>query len=296
MPVHELAAIGAAACWSVTGIISAGPAAHLGALAFNRARQLFVTGLLAAFVLATGSWRELDAAVAAPLVLSGVIGIFVGDTLLFAALNRLGPRRAGILFALNAPIGALLGWLMLGEVLPAQAVAGIGVTVAGVALAILYGRGGSLHDLAAVRGALWVGVALGLGAATGQAIGSIIARPVMAAGLDPAAASLLRVATAAACLSALIALPLPAVKPQGPMTLRVFALTALTGLIALALGMTLLLFALSGGEVGIVSTLSATSPALILPMLWLQTGQRPAAGAWAGAGLVVAGMAMLFLR
>jgi uncharacterized membrane protein len=73
-------------------------------------------------------------------------------------------------------------------------------------------------------------------------------------------------------------------------------MTALTGLIALAVGMTLLLFALSGGKVGIVSTLSATSPALILPMLWLRTGERPAAGAWAGAALVVVGMGLLFIR
>jgi uncharacterized membrane protein len=60
--------------------------------------------------------------------------------------------------------------------------------------------------------------------------------------------------------------------------------------------MTLLLFALSGGKVGIVSTLSATSPVLILPMLWATTGERPAQGAWAGAALVVAGMALIFLR
>ena len=84
---------------------------------------MFVTGLLALWVLATGTWRELDAGNVAPLVVSGVIGIFAGDTLLFAALNRLGPRRAGILFALNAPIAALLGWLALGETLAPQAVA-----------------------------------------------------------------------------------------------------------------------------------------------------------------------------
>jgi drug/metabolite transporter (DMT)-like permease len=73
-------------------------------------------------------------------------------------------------------------------------------------------------------------------------------------------------------------------------------LTALTGILALAIGMTLLLFALSGGQVGIVSTLSATSPVIILPMLWARTGERPAAGAWAGAGLVVVGMALIFSR
>jgi drug/metabolite transporter (DMT)-like permease len=85
----------------------------------------------------------------------------------------------------------------------------------------------------------------------------------------------------------------PAVKPKGPLTWRVVAVTALTGIVALAIGMTLLLFALSGGKVGIVSTLSATSPVLILPMLWARTGERPAAGAWAGAALVVAGIALI---
>ena len=297
MPVYEIAALGAATCWAVTGLISAGPAGHLGAPAFNRLRQLFVTGLLAVYGVATGSWRELDAGVAGPLILSGLIGIFAGDTLLFAALNRLGPRRSGILFALNAPIAAVLGWMVLGEDLSAKAAAGIGLTVAGVLLAILFGkRRDQLHAWETVKGPLWIGVALGLGAATGQAIGSIIARPVMATGIDPFLASMLRVGIAAFCLTVLLQLPIPAVKPKGPLTWKVAALTALTGIIALAIGMTLLLFALSGGKVGIVSTLSATSPVIILPMLWAKTGERPAGGAWAGAALVVAGMALLFMK
>lgn len=295
MPIHELAALGAAACWALTGLISAGPAGHLGALAFNRARQAFVTGLLALYVLATGAWRELDAGVLGPLVVSGILGIFVGDTLLFAALNRIGPRRAGILFALNAPIAAVLGWLVLGEALAPAAALGVALTVAGVVLAIFFGRRpDQLHQWEAVKGPLWIAISLGLGAALGQALGSIIARPIMATGLDPFAASMIRVGVAALCLTLLIQLPIQAVKPKGPLTWRVAMLTALTGILALAIGMTLLLFALSGGKVGIVSTLSATSPVIILPLLWLRTGERPAAGAWAGASLVAAGMALIF--
>lgn len=297
MPLHEFAALGAATCWAITGLISAGPAGHLGALAFNRLRQVFVTCLLVLYLLATGAWRDLDAGNAGPLLLSGMVGIFAGDTLLFAALNRVGPRRAGILFALNAPIAALLGWLVLDETLPPIAVVGVGLTVAGVLLAILFGkRRAQLHQWEAIKGPLWIGVSLGLGAALGQALGSIIARPIMATGLDPFAASMLRVGVAAFCLSALMQLPIPAVKAKGKLTWRVAAVTALTGFIALAIGMTLLLFALSGGKVGIVSTLSATTPVIILPMLWIRTGERPAAGAWVGAALVVAGMALIFSR
>jgi drug/metabolite transporter (DMT)-like permease len=266
-------------------------------LAFNRLRQLSVTVLLAIVVFATGNWQQLDATNLGPLILSGVIGIFVGDTLLFATLNRVGPRRSGVLFALNAPIAALLGFAVLGEGLTVQATIGIALTVCGVILAILYGtRRDQLHAWEAVKGPLWIGVALGLAAAVGQAVGSIIAKPVMASGVDPFLASMVRVAVAAFCLSVLIALPIPAVKPKGPLTAKVAGLTVLTGVLALGIGMTLLLFALSGGNVGIVSTLSATSPVIILPMLWLKTGERPANGAWVGAALVVVGMGFLFLR
>jgi len=256
-----------------------------------------VTCLLGLYVFATGTWQQLGADNIGALLPSGVIGIFLGDTLLFATLNQVGPRRSAILFSLNAPIAAVLGFVFLGERLTAQAAAGIALVVIGVALAILFGRrAGQSSELEPTRGPLWFGVALGLGAATGQAVGSIIARPVMATGIDPFMASMVRVGIAALLLSALIALPVPAFKPKGPITWPIFGLTALTGIIALAIGMTLLLFALSGGQVGIVSTLSATSPAIILPMLWLKTGERPAAGAWLGAALVVGGMALLFVR
>ena len=107
---------------------------------------------------------------------------------------------------------------------------------------------------------------------------------------------MIRVTVAAVCLTALTQLPMAAVRPKGPLTKTVFLQTAATGIIALAFGMTLLLFALSGGQVGIVSTLSATTPVIILPMLWLQTSQAPAPGAWAGAALVVIGMALIFWR
>ena len=117
MPLHELAALGAAACWALSGILAPGPIAHLGALAFNRWRQVFAALMFAAVVLASGTWRQFGADTVVPLVLSGLIGIFLGDSLLFTAVGRLGPRRAGVLFALNAPIAALLGWLVLGETL-----------------------------------------------------------------------------------------------------------------------------------------------------------------------------------
>jgi drug/metabolite transporter (DMT)-like permease len=292
---HEIAALAAAVCWSVTGLLSATPAGHLGAVAFSRARQTIVTVVLALSVFLSGTWQGFGWNVVVPLLVSGIIGIFVGDSLLFGSLNRVGPRRAGILFALNAPMAVGLGWMSLGETLPLQALAGIALTVSGVMLAIMFGkRNGQSHHWENVKGPLWIGVGLGLGAALGQAIGSIIARPVMETGVDPLVASLVRIGSAAVCLNVVMQVPHATLKPQGKMTWKILGLTALTGVLAIGLGMTLMLYALSGGKVGIVSTLSATSPALILPLLWMTTGERPAAAAWAGALLVIGGMALMF--
>ncbi len=292
---YELAALGAATCWALTGMIAHVPAGHLGALPFNRLRQVFGTLFLALYVFATASWHALTWAAVPVLVASGLLGIFVGDSLLFTTLNRLGPRRAGILFAFNAPLAAVLGWMFLGENLSGMAVLGIATTAAGVALAILFGhRGKTQTGLEAIKGSLVIGVCIGLGAALGQALGIIIVRPLMQSGFDPFLASLVRVGVAASCLTVLLQLPLAEVKPKAPLTTKVAAYTATVGFLGLGVGMTLLLFALSGGKTGIISTLSATTPVIILPMLWYKTGTRPAAGAWAGAGLVVLGMALLF--
>jgi drug/metabolite transporter (DMT)-like permease len=59
--------------------------------------------------------------------------------------------------------------------------------------------------------------------------------------------------------------------------------------------MSLLMAALAVGDVGIVTTLSSTTPILILPMVWWVTGRRPPVLAWVGAGLAVAGTGLITL-
>lgn len=297
MPIHELAALGAALCWSVTGIIASGAVLALGPFAFNRLRWGLVFAMLAAIVLATGRWHGVASVDFWRIALSGLFGIFLGDMMLFMAMVRLGPRRTGALFALNAPIAALLGWVFLGESLSPLAVAGIALSTLGVALAVLGrpGRSGG-HRFEVIRGPIWLAVGMGVLAAAGQAVGSLIARPVMAQGFDPYVASMLRIGVAAAGQVAMMQMPLRVFAQAGPLTPRVVMLTALSGLIAMVIGMTLLMFALQGGKVGIVSTLSALSPVLILPVLWVLTRARPSATSWLGAVLAVLGMALIFLR
>ncbi len=295
MNLHELAALGTATCWATTGLIAADAVRALGPYWFNLLRQAFVTGLLALILTLGGGWHGLDAATVVVLALSGIIGILLGDTFNFAAVGRLGPRRAGAIFALNAPMAAVLGWAVLGEALPPQAVMGIGLTACGVALAILGRPNADAHRLEALSGTFWVGVVFGLGAALGQAAGSLIARPVMIGGLDPYLASLVRVGASGLSMGLIAALPWGPARPT-PVSRHVLILTAATAVIGLLVGMTLFLYALQGSQTGIIATLSATSPVIILPLLWLRTGQRPSGLSVLGAVLAVAGLAFIFLR
>ena len=103
MNPYEIAAVGAALCWAVSGMISINASRHLGAIAFNRYRMLMVFGMLAVAAAITGGWNNLDPRHVPILVLSGFIGIFLGDTALFLTLNRLGPRRTGYFVRLECP-------------------------------------------------------------------------------------------------------------------------------------------------------------------------------------------------
>ena len=294
---HDLMALGAAACWAVGSILSVSPSRHLGAFAFTRWRMFMVALMLWAVTLLAGSWRSLPLDSWGAMAASGLIGIFVGDTALFAAMNRLGPRRSGVLFATHAVFSAALGFWLLGERMSAQAAWGGVLTLAGVMMAILLGRDKEdEHAWEADRGSIGAGVALGLLAALCQALGSLIIKPVMGTQLDPIAASAVRVSVACLAHFVLLLTGFPSARAQQAPTLRVLAQTALNGFIAMGVGMTLVLLALKDGDVGMVAILSSVSPVLLLPLLWLRLGRAPAIAAWLGATLTVLGTALILSR
>lgn len=315
--IANMAALGAALCWAAGGLIAIGPVRVLGSIAFNRVRLTIVaTALLIATTL-MGGWQTLDTGSALTLALSGLLGIVVGDMALFWSLSRLGPRRNVVIYAANAPLTALLAYALLGEALGPWTVLGVALVTLGVMLAVAL-RSGSTHSWEAIQGSLLAGVSVCLLAAVGQAAGSIIAKPVMAAGADPIASAAVRVTTAALMFTAIGALSalrgggaavagggLPGgqfggmlgglLLPRG-LTPKLMLQIAGNGLLGVGLGMTLLLVGLAHGNAGVVATLSALSPVLILPMMWLLTGQRPALGAWVGAAVAVAGVALIVNR
>lgn len=290
----EALALLAAACWAVSSLFSAGPAQRLGAFAFSRWRMLFASVLLWALALTGGGWRSLDASAIGLLALSGVIGIFIGDTVLFACMNRLGPRRSGVLFATHALFSAVIAWVFLGEVLWGRALIGSGLLVGGVMLAIVWGRrSDEQHGWEQTRGPLLIGVGLGLVAALCQSVATLMLKPLMTTGVDAVAASAARMSMALLAHCLLFASGWQGARARTPLQWKDAWLTFLSAAVAMALGMTLILAAMRLGQAGLVAVLSSVSPILILPLLWLVYRRRPAAGAWLGAALAVAGTAMI---
>jgi hypothetical protein len=74
MHTYELAALGAAACWALNGLIAAHPSLYVGAISFNRARMSIVFVMLGAYVTMTGGWVRLARDDAFAILASGFSG------------------------------------------------------------------------------------------------------------------------------------------------------------------------------------------------------------------------------
>ena len=110
----------------------------------------------------------------------------MGDYFLFVAMERLGPRRTGVLFAINAPLAAFLAWLLLSESITFYIIFAIILGFVGIVLAVIYGSPqNNIHDWEVTKPPLWIGVGAGLLAALGQAAGVLCLRPIMEQGADP---------------------------------------------------------------------------------------------------------------
>lgn len=289
----EWLALAAAFLWAISSLLSVSPARHLGTFAYSRWRMGCTALILSSMAFATGGWSSVEPHLITPMMLSGLIGIFIGDTALFACLNRMGPRQAGLLFSCHAVFSAILGYFLFSETMQGTELVGAVLVFLGVITAIFFGKKANTHELESIKGKIWVGVGLGLTAAICQALGGIIAKPVMQTSIDPIAASAIRMITAflAHCLLRLSGAKLAS--PINPMTGKMLGITALNGFLAMAVGMTLILYALQEGNVGMVALLSSTTPIMLLPLLWVYTKKRPNRYAWCGAILAVVGTGIL---
>jgi len=288
MEIAHLLALGAALSWTLAGLFGHAPVLALGSLHFNRIRMVVASLWLVPMIIIAGDPASIQISSLGAILVSSLIGVVLGDYFLFLAMSRLGPRLTGILFAMNAPIAALLGWLILEEKLSWQTIAALLIGVSGVILAVLYGKRRDIsHIWEQIKPPIWIGIGAGILAAIGQAAGVLILRPVMSAGADPWTASLIRVLFAALCLWVIYPFDKKAHSLPILVKGRLGWLILANGFFGLSFGVALMLKALETGIVAEVTLLASVSPVMVLPFIWWQTKKSPPFGAWLGALLVV---------
>ena len=289
-------AILAALCWAVASLISADVTRTIGGLAFNRLRLFFVSIILLCYTTFINTWETIDYSYLNIILLSGIIGIFLGDTLLFMALQKIGPRRNNILFSLAAPFTVLLNILFLKEQMSIINLLGCLIVFIGVIIAIAYGSNTtSDHRWEKVEGSIAIGISFGILAALCQAIGLIMMKPILDAGADPIASAALRTTISCFLLAFTFFFKSGYFVSKIPLNTSIILRSIISGFLGMALGMSLLLIALQKADAGIVATLSSTSPIMILFFIWVITRKIPSISAWFGTALAILGTSLIFI-
>jgi drug/metabolite transporter (DMT)-like permease len=296
----ELAALFTSLSFSATSTFFTLAGRRVGAVVVNRSRLV-----LAVTFLTITHWALLGTPApltAAPfrwiwLSLSGVIGLVLGDALLFQAFIWIGPRLSMLMMSFAPILAALLGWLFLKENLTSGQVAGMLLTLGGVAWVVLE-RGEIARDQSSLTDRNYLlGILFGLGGATGQATGLITAKLGSGGDFSPISGTLIRMLAAAATMWTFTLF-----RRQGGETLSRLRQKPEAGLFILGgaftgpfLGVTSSLLSIQLTEVGVASTLMALPPVFLLPIGALVFQERVTGRAVLGTFLAVMGVGLLFL-
>jgi uncharacterized membrane protein len=292
--LYYTAALSAAFCWSAGSLIARKPVKEMGEISFVTLRMVLSYVLLRAYCYIAGIDIFLSSNQITWIVLSGVIGISLGDICLFSCLRRIGVRKAQLIFSFHAPFTALLAYFIYTERWTFYQFIGTSLVFVGVLIAIFSKKTDAMYENLPLQ-KMWTPILLGLLAALSQAIGVLLIKPVFQeAGTDAISVATFRIGVAAL---ALVVFSLrQGIFEWKKLNFNVLVHTLGNGSLSMVLGMTLIVFALSGGEAGIVATLSATAPVVILPMMWIIDKKRPSLLAFFGAVLVVVGCYFLFIK
>ena len=301
----DLFALGAAVCWAIGSLLFS--RVRVAAPGINLFKNTLSCVLLLIVIGALQSGRPslpVDAVAWAWLAVSAACGLVIGDTCHFRSLQILGPRRCVVLETLAPPLGAVFGWFFLAEHPSAWLWLGMAVTLSGVVLVILERTGGA-EAPGHFPGSTARGVVLGLAAALCQALGAAWSKlgiqRLAVVGVDGDQRAL-----EATCMRLLVAVALGlligrlrgqlvgwVVQLRSAGTLRLMIPASITGTF---LGVWCSMLAFQHTTIAEATTLSATSPIFVIPLVIFVLRQRVSWLALLGAVLAVVGVAILCWR
>ncbi len=280
--IGALAALAAALCWTLASGLWRALPTSLTAAQLNLLKNLLAVALLLPWL-----WGRPWLAAPQPLlllVLSGVLGIALGDSLYFAALRRLGTRRTLTLDAGGPAVTALAGMVWLSERPAALDWLGLVLITAALLLVAARQPGSGGQDRRQLQG-----VAMALGALLCGSGGALLARAALRdLTIDPVQSALVRLLAAALVLLPLV-VTLPRAQPGPKPSSRRWPLALQATLLGTTAGIALQQTALQRLPGGLAVALLATAPVMALPLA-AREGDRPGWRGWWSALLALVGV------
>ena len=284
--VGIIAALGSAASWALGSILFKRLGESLSSPAMNLAKQVVSVTLLAAAVALVG-FQGMDGRTVALLVVSGVLGIALGDTFFFEALKDLSPVALVTLATLGPAFTAVLALIFLGDQLHWAAGGGIALVLGGVGI-VLYSKIAGANHASGFRG-----IAFGLLSVVCMAVSTIVAKK----GLDCVSAlqaTFIRMLAGAAGMLTfgLVTRQLGTwVMPFRDWKLAAYFLGAVS--VVTFGGFWLSLLAVKCIDVSVAATLNSTEPVFVLPLALVLLRERITWAAVLGTLITVGGVVLL---
>ncbi len=304
--IGEAAALATALLWSFTSIFFSEAGKRIGAFKVNKLR-LLIAVLIYGVVLMIKTGSPVPGGIGQAalwwLCLSSLIGLVIGDSMLFKAFVVLGPRLTTLIFASSPIMATIIAWIFLDEQLGRWDLLGIAITIAGVTWVVAerrYSNDRRVHEGHPDSASFAAGILLALGGSLGQAAGLVTSKQAMlnvGEVVGPFEASYIRMLFALAAIG-LIAL----LRRQIGATARVVknreAMSLVFGgaMVGPFLGVWLSLVAVSLIPAGIAATLNATVPVFVIPLVVLIYKEKVSPRAIVGSLVAVGGVALLFLN
>ncbi|WP_032095893.1 MULTISPECIES: DMT family transporter [unclassified Alteromonas] len=253
------AALGTALCWAIAARLFSGIGNAFSPLTMNFWKGLISIALLSVVLIAVQPALFSTNAVVWLLV-SGFIGIGIGDTCFFKALQSIGDSQAVLVAETLAPLfTALFAMAFIGEWITWQQWIGVAVVLFSVDMVIKARKRSATHVFATS------GYLYGVGAALCQAVGAVVSRDILGSGdVDAASAAFLRLVGGMVFVVPFIAVTktrwLPVIT-EGKRVWPAFVVATLLGTTA---AIYLQMFAFAYAKAAVVQTLIATSALMSL--------------------------------
>lgn len=221
--------------------------------------------------------------------LSGFIGMFLGDLFLFKAYNMIGARVTMLIMALSPIIVSIIDFLFLGVTLYPIQIFAILITCLGIILVIFKTEDKKISLGFSVKGLLYAFLAT-----LGQSLGVILTK-LGSTTYDSLATSQIRLGVAIFFFGAVVLYEGKARETIKMITSKRALSLLLVGTFFSVFGIAALIEAFKSANASIASTISSTSPIIMIPCSILFYKEKIRKNEIIGAIISVVGLSIFFL-